>query len=203
MKVLLTGATSPIGRVLAEGLSADGHELHLHGKDLERLTAMVDQLRRKGAQIEFYIADLARPYEVAEMLETVSRQTGRIDLLINNAFGRLEKTLADLAPGEAQEFFQVSVVGTVEVIRASLPLLQKSPTPRIVNIVADWGFPMHNIMTGPSAYIAAKYACHGLGAALQTESARSKSARQTCARESLRPMCHTKCTTMTLLDPMV
>ena len=169
MKVLLTGATSPIGRVLAEGLSADGHELHLHGKDLERLTAMVDQLRRKGAQIEFYIADLARPYEVAEMLETVSRQTGRIDLLINNAFGRLEKTLADLAPGEAQEFFQVSVVGTVEVIRASLPLLQKSPTPRIVNIVADWGFPMHNIMTGPSAYIAAKYACHGLGAALQTE----------------------------------
>jgi NAD(P)-dependent dehydrogenase (short-subunit alcohol dehydrogenase family) len=63
----------------------------------------------------------------------------------------------------------VSVAGTAQVIRSVLDLLKKSTAPRIINIVADWGFPMHNIMTGPAPYIAAKYAVHGLGAALQTE----------------------------------
>ena len=66
-------------------------------------------------------------------------------------------------------FFQISLAGTAQVIQRSLPLLQSAPSPHVINIVADWGFPMHNIMTGPSLYIAAKYGLHGLGAALQTE----------------------------------
>lgn len=37
------------------------------------------------------------------------------------------------------------------------------------NIVADWGTPMHNIMTGPAIYVAGKYGVYGLGAALQVE----------------------------------
>lgn len=169
MNIFLTGATSPIGKVLATALALDHHALHLHGRDAAKLREMSKVLSHGDSQITTYQADLTQPSEIEAMFAKAADKTDRLDLLINNAFGKLEKRIDELAVGESQQFFLTSISGTTEVVRAALPLLRKSPSPYIINIVADWGFPMHNIMTGPSAYIAAKYACHGLGAALQTE----------------------------------
>ena len=117
-------------------------------------------------------ADYGHPKSIEKMFEKLKTRTKNLDILVNNAFGKLEDELVKTDGQSLSEFFQVSVAGTADVIRQCLPLLKQSKTSHVVNIVADWGFPMHNVMTGPSAYISAKYAVHGLGAALQTEIAK-------------------------------
>src|SRR5260370_26050995 len=103
------------------------------------------------------------------MFGALAAKTKTIDVLVNNAFGKLEDELVKTDADALVEFFRVSLAGTADVIRQSIPLLTRSKAAHIINIVADWGFPMHNVMTGPSAYISAKYGVHGLGVALQTE----------------------------------
>lgn len=169
MEILITGATSGIGSVLADGLAHDGHRLHLHGRDGSKLETLVNGLRTHGSSVHTYIADLADSKAIGRMAEQVASNASALDLVINNAFGKLEKPLHECELDEISSFIQVSVVGTTQVVRVFLDIIRKSSSPRIINIVADWGFPMHNIMTGPAPYISAKYAIHGLGAALQTE----------------------------------
>lgn len=169
MEILITGATSGIGSTLADGLVRDGHKLHLHGRDASKLKTLVSKLRGHGSSVHTYTADLADPKAIGRMAEQVTSNTSVLDLVINNAFGKLEKPLHECELDEISSFIQVSVAGTTQVIRVLLDLLKTSSSPRIINIVADWGFPMHNIMTGPAPYISGKYAIHGLGVALQTE----------------------------------
>lgn len=169
MNILITGATSGIGTALATGLAQDGHLLHLHGRDESRLKRLAGTLSKSDRQPRTYVADLSRGDEITALAQQMATHVSSLDLLINNAFGKLESPLSESDPEDIAAFFSVSVTGTVLLTRSVLDLLAKASAPRIINIVADWGFPMHNIMTGPSPYIAGKYAVHGLGVALQTE----------------------------------
>lgn len=169
MQILITGATSGIGAALAGALASDGHVLHLHGRDSVKLESLIAAINGHDSDSAVYRADFGQTHEIDSLAAQIAENTSKLDVVINNAFGKLEKPLAECTADEIASFFAVSVTGTVQVVRAHLNLLRASTSPRIVNIVADWGFPMHNIMTGPSPYISAKYAVHGFGAALQTE----------------------------------
>jgi len=167
MDILITGATSGIGRAIATGLSEDGHALHLHGRDSDRLRSLTDSLGKRHAT---YLADLSDVAAIERMCEGVDRASpSGLDVIINNAFGKLEQPLSELDAAAIGPFLQVSLAAPAQILHFCLPALRRAPSPRVVNIVADWGFPMHNVMTGPSVYIAAKYGMHGLGAALQRE----------------------------------
>lgn len=166
-KMLITGATSGLGTYLAHYFSGKGFELFLHGRDPEKLSILAESL--KGSAITCIRADLASISDIQDMFRQIEEKTDSLNVLVNNAFGKLESSLVETTHAEISEFFQVSLAGTAEVIRRSVPLLKNTQPSHIINVVADWGFPMHNIMTGPSLYIAAKYGLHGLGAALQTE----------------------------------
>ncbi|MCX6625708.1 MAG: SDR family NAD(P)-dependent oxidoreductase [Acidobacteria bacterium] len=166
MRVLITGATSGIGRFLTGHFVNRGDEVFIHGRSQEKL----DELERTfgASKVMPLLADFRRPDEIAGMFRKIS-ETGGLNCLINNAFGKLEDKIVDASGDALREFFDVSIAGTADVVRSAVPLLQGSSPSHIMNIVADWGFPMHNIMTGPALYIAAKYGVHGLGVALQTE----------------------------------
>lgn len=169
-KILITGATSGIGTYLAQHFAQLGFTLYLHGRDQKKL----DALAKKLGSSDFVLlrCDLADTKSISKMFEKLLAKTTTIDVLVNNAFGKLESELVKTDGAALAEFFQVSLTGTADVIRQTIPFLKRSKDGHIVNIVADWGFPMHNVMTGPSAYISAKYAVHGLGVALQTEIAK-------------------------------
>ena len=169
-KILITGATSGIGTYLAQHFAQLGFTLYLHGRDQKKL----DNLAKKLGSADFTLlrCDLADTKSISKMFKALSAKTKNVDILINNAFGKLEDELVKTDGKALAEFFQVSLAGTADMIRQTIPFLKRSKDAHIVNIVADWGFAMHNVMTGPSAYISAKYAVHGLGVALQTEIAK-------------------------------
>jgi NAD(P)-dependent dehydrogenase (short-subunit alcohol dehydrogenase family) len=81
LSALVTGATSGIGRAVAEELGRRGAAVTVHGRDQERGGAVVDAITTSGGSARFAAADLTDPAG----LETLVARVGGVDILINNA----------------------------------------------------------------------------------------------------------------------
>ena len=84
---LVTGATSNIGRAIAEEFAAEGAHVVVSGRNAERGNEVVDGIRSRGGRAEFVQADLDGSPEASRALarEATSVLGGRIDILVNNA----------------------------------------------------------------------------------------------------------------------
>jgi len=129
--VLITGATDGVGRVVAKRLAADGWRVLAHGRDDERGRSLV---RETGAT--FLKADLASLAEVRQLAEAVKKETGALQLLINNAgIGTVGN-----APGRRESVdghelrFAVNYLAGFLLTHLLLPLLKAGAPARIVNV---------------------------------------------------------------------
>ncbi|MBT9175371.1 MAG: putative ketoacyl reductase [candidate division WS2 bacterium] len=172
--VVITGASKGIGRALAIGFSRQGWRIALLARNEEGLHKTYKRLdpHPKGHIVQ--PCDISVWTDCQKAVERVKGQFGYINALINDAFGYGEKPLEEMDPGDIHDFFETSATGNVLVTKAFLGLLEESfkatsKKSQIINIVADWGFPMHNLFTGTSIYVAGKYAMHGFGVALHRE----------------------------------
>ena len=124
--VLITGATSGIGRATAELLSQKGYRVYGTARHIQ-------------AQPEGYTLltmDVRDKVSVTEAVETILTQAGHIDVLINNAgvgiTGAIEET-----PIEALEnAFQTNVFGAIRVIQAVLPHMRAQQKGKVINITS-------------------------------------------------------------------
>jgi NAD(P)-dependent dehydrogenase (short-subunit alcohol dehydrogenase family) len=84
---LVTGATSNIGRAIAEGFAAEGAHVAVSGRSAERGGAVVEQIRARGGRADFVRADLDGSAAASRALaeEATLALGGRIDVLVNNA----------------------------------------------------------------------------------------------------------------------
>src|SRR5260370_9006481 len=81
LSALVTGATSGIGRAVAEHLAGRGAEIIVHGRDADRGSAVVDAITAEGGKARFVAADLSDPAQVDHLVNPV----GAVDVLVNNA----------------------------------------------------------------------------------------------------------------------
>jgi NAD(P)-dependent dehydrogenase (short-subunit alcohol dehydrogenase family) len=119
---LVTGATSGIGRAAAVQLAAQGATVIVHGRDVARGAAVVNEIENSGGSARFLAADLGEPAEALLLAEEV----GDVDILVNNAgfawFGPSEKlplnTLGQLFAANVQApYLLVSVLAPKMVAR--------------------------------------------------------------------------------------
>lgn len=167
-KILITGATSPLGQHFAKHYAKSDNILFLHSRDKENLSKLINDLPN-NCKVYSLICDFTKKSDFDNVFNELSTYTEYIDILINNAFGQVEEEIENVSFDESNEFYNVSLNGTYQFTKRTMPFLKKGKIRKIINIVADWGIPMHNIMTGPSIYISGKYGVYGLGVALQTE----------------------------------
>jgi NAD(P)-dependent dehydrogenase (short-subunit alcohol dehydrogenase family) len=131
--VLITGATSGLGRYLARELASSGWQVLAHGRDPVRVA---DNCAELGGGARGLVADLARLGDVRELAALVSAEVPRLDVLVNNAgigFG---------APGEVRQVsadghelrFAVNYLAPVLLTRLLVPLLTASAPSRVVNV---------------------------------------------------------------------
>ena len=86
--VLITGATSGIGKATALGLATMGAHLAITGRDVRRIEAAGEEIRAAGAgQVDLFISDLSSQSEVRRLAGEVLQTLSRIDVLINNVGG--------------------------------------------------------------------------------------------------------------------
>ncbi len=167
--IVVTGASSGIGRELALQLAARGARLLLVARREDRLRALVEQLSGQQAQAGYIAGDITEPQLRDQVVKAAQDQLGGIDVLINNAgVGALGRFSA-ANESRLRRIFEVNFFAPVELIRICLPLLRQGRRPMIVNIGSVLG---HRAVANKSEYCASKFATHGFTDALRCELAR-------------------------------
>jgi short-subunit dehydrogenase len=166
--LLVTGASSGIGRELARQLSAKGARLIVTARRGELLDSLVVEVQRQRpeSQIEGLAGDITDSDFRARLVETAQRRWGRLDGLINNAGVGAMGRFADSTPETLRQVMEVNFFAPVELIRLSLPLLQLGQQPIVVNMGSVLG---HRAVPLKSEYCASKFALHGLSDSLRAE----------------------------------
>lgn len=172
--VLITGATSGLGRELARSLSADPGRLILHGRDQAALEELRGELSGAAAEIATVSADLADQSQVRDMAEEVAALTDQLTVLVNNAgIGKGSHDQRELSTDAFELRLAVKHLAPFALTLRLLPLLRTGAPSRIVNVAsgAQESIDPHDLhlqrdYTGSRAYAQSKTAMITFGFAL-------------------------------------
>ncbi len=158
--ILITGASSGIGRDAALALAAHGHKVYAAA----RRTDLMEPLRAHG--IEVLRMDVTDGQSMADGVETILKAEGRIDVLVNNAgygyFGAVETVSME----EARRQLEVNVFGLARLCQLVLPAMRQQRSGRIVNISSVAG---RSVFYFGGWYHVSKYSVEALSDALRME----------------------------------
>ncbi|MGF2385570.1 oxidoreductase [Lentilactobacillus otakiensis] len=158
---IVTGASSGIGKQIAKNLYRNGMEVYA----LARRVYSMNDLDDLG--IHTMHLDVTDHDEIDQVVSKIVAETGRIDVLVNNAglgtFGSVEEVT--LSEGEYE--FKVNVFGLIKMIQAVLPVMRKQHSGRIINMASMAG-KISNMLLG-SWYVGSKFAVEGMSDSLRQE----------------------------------
>jgi NAD(P)-dependent dehydrogenase (short-subunit alcohol dehydrogenase family) len=156
--VLITGASSGIGRAIAALFAAEGFEVFGTSRNPHRTEPI--------AGVELVALDVTDAASVTAAVTTVVQRAGRIDILVNNAGFGVIGAAEESSTAQAQDLFDTNFFGLVRVTREVLPYLRAQGSGRIVNVGSVLGF-----LPAPYAalYAASKHAVEGYSESLDHE----------------------------------
>lgn len=133
---LITGANKGLGKEVARQLGGLGMRVYLGSRDVERGQAAADELTREGANVMAIALDVTDEASIVAAARHIEDREGLLDVLVNNAGVLYRVPALETDAANMLATYDVNVFGTLRTIRAFLPLLQRSPTPRVVNITS-------------------------------------------------------------------
>lgn len=139
---LVTGANRGIGREVASQLAERGYHVLLTARDGEQASGAAQQIADStGANVTALTLDVADPRSIAAAAESVSADPGSLDVLVNNAGIGSDFGVSGTAPDfdAIERALQTNFYGAYRLTIALLPLLRRSPHPRIVNVSSGMG----------------------------------------------------------------
>jgi len=159
---LVTGASSGIGRAVALKLADDGFYVIVHGRDVSRGNATVEEIESKGGQGRFVSGDLTTQADI----ERVAAEVSAVDVLVNNAGFSWFGPTADLDPATFDALFASNVRSAYFLVAAVAPKMVERGTGSIINIGSMAG---QIGLAGGAAYGATKAAQAALARAWAAE----------------------------------
>ncbi len=128
--VLITGASSGIGRATAEFLYQKGYKVYGTCRTPEK----------KNQSFTSIALDLNKIETIEKAIETVIDREGRIDVLINNAGTGITGSIEDTPTIEMRKAFDTNFFGTIDVIKSVLPQMRKQRSGLIINLTSIAGY---------------------------------------------------------------
>lgn len=156
--VLITGASSGIGRVCAEHLHARGYRVYGTSRRAPQTIA--------AGTVRMLAMDVTSEESVQRALQQLLAREGRLDVVLNNAGDGIAGAVEDTSIEEARQQLDTNFFGVLRVCRAVLPLMRRQGGGLIVNVSSLGGL---IALPFQGLYSASKFAVEGMTEALRME----------------------------------
>jgi short-subunit dehydrogenase len=156
-RVMVTGASSGIGLAVAEMLAEAGAHLIIVARGEEKLLETAKALKKKGAKVSHYTADLSNEKSAKKLVKDVTEDLGGVDILVNNAGRSIRRSIA-LSYDRFHDFertMDLNYFGSLRLIMGFLPGMSEQKSGQVINISSI------GVLTNAprfSAYVASKAA---------------------------------------------
>lgn len=157
--ILITGATSGIGKSTAQKFGEAGAKVVVSGRRETEGNAVVAAIKAAGGEATFVRADVAKEEDVKALVARTVETYGRLDVAFNNAGVEHVGPLAEATQEEYRRLFDINVWGVISSMKHEIPAMLKNGGGSIINTSSMGG---HIGMAGLSIYIASKHAVEGL-----------------------------------------
>jgi len=131
MNILITGASSGIGKAIGEHLHANGFTVYGTSRNPEKVT---------GSVFPLIALDVRDSNSIRNCVEEFLRKAGHIDVLINNAGVGITGPLEEIPQQEIKNNFETNFFGPVEMMKAVLPAMRERKSGLIINITSIAGY---------------------------------------------------------------
>lgn len=167
---IVTGSTSGIGLGIAEALAAAGYNIMLNGfGDAQEIEATRGRLARShGVKVAYNGADMTKPNEITDLVESAAEIFGSVDVLVNNAGIQHVSPIEDFPVEKWDAIIAINMTSAFHTIRLALPGMKQRTWGRIINLASA-----HGLVASPfkSAYVTAKHGVLGLTKTVALEAA--------------------------------
>lgn len=169
--IFVTGSSSGIGRRAAEELAADGHTVYasMRGSEAHNSRVRLEMeafAREKGADLSILDVDVRDEKSVKEAVEAAVANSGRIDVLINNAGVLYAGVTEAFSLEQVQSQIDVNFLGSIRTCRSVLPHMRRQQSGLLIQISSLLG---RAVLPFFALYCASKFAVEALSEAYRYE----------------------------------
>jgi short-subunit dehydrogenase len=166
--VVITGASSGIGRAAAFEFGKLGAKVVLAARSEEKLIAICTEMGRLGFESSYVKTDVSREEDCRNLIEKSVERYGKVDILVNNAGISMRALFLDVDLSVLHRLMDVNFWGTVYCTKYALPYLIAARG-SLVGVSSVAGF--HGL-PGRTGYSASKFAIHGFLETIRIENLR-------------------------------
>ncbi len=163
---LVTGAFSGIGLASAIRLAQAGWTVYGAGRNLTKGESLTSQAQAQGISVRLLKLDVTDESSIADAIQHIEHDAGRLDLLVNNAGFSLTGPVTEASNAQIRQQFETNVIAPIATIRAVLPLMQRNHWGRVINMSSVMG---KMVVPSYGVYAASKFAIEGLSDTLRLE----------------------------------
>ncbi|HEX9317961.1 MAG TPA: SDR family oxidoreductase [Nitrososphaeraceae archaeon] len=163
---IVTGSSSGIGYETSIALARDGFITYATMRNLQKGNNIRSFRDKEELLLKIIKLDVTDDFSVTNAIESIMSESGRIDVLVNNAGYGLAGAFEDLTMDEIKQQYETNFFGVFRVTQAVIPIMRKQKSGIIVNVSSGagrFGYP------GGSAYVSTKFALEGLSESISYE----------------------------------
>jgi NADP-dependent 3-hydroxy acid dehydrogenase YdfG len=132
---VVTGASSGIGRAIAEKLGTAGAHVYLAGRTIAAMDESTKRIVSAGGRATSVVTDVRDTALVQALVDRAANETGRLDIMVNNAGVSHPSPILDADPSEWRDMFETNVLALLAGCQSAVRAMRKTGSPgHIVNI---------------------------------------------------------------------
>ncbi len=164
--IIVTGASSGIGKATALLLAEKGAKLVLGARGEAKLVQLTEQIHESGGEAIFAITDVSKREDVARLVQMAIEHYGRVDVLINNAGVMPISALDELKVEDWEAMIDINIKGVLYGIAEALPVFRRQESGHFINIASTSA---HRVVPNQSVYAGTKFAVRAISEGLRQE----------------------------------